>query len=99
MRPARPDWQKIRYAVSLDFCNSCSKDGTFSEQYKKEKKVRIYKSILDPYKNIIDENYIKQLTGYKKYIENKTKRHVNTYLYSILSEEIKVIEWMKIMKI
>lgn len=43
-------------------------------------------------KNIIDENYIKQLTGYKKYIENKTKRHVNTYLYSILSEEIKVIE-------
>ena len=40
MRPARPDWQKIRYAVSLDFCNSCSKDGTSSEQYKKEKKER-----------------------------------------------------------
>ena len=35
-------------------------------------------------KNIIDENYINQLNGYKKYIENKTKRHVNTYLYSIL---------------
>ena len=25
------------------------------DKYKKEKKVRIYKSILDPYKNIIDE--------------------------------------------
>ena len=42
-------------------------------------------------KNIIDENYIKQLTGYKKYIENKTKRHVNTYLYSILGEKIEKI--------
>ena len=42
-------------------------------------------------KNIIDENYIKQLNGYKKYIENKTKRHVNTYLYSILGEKIEKI--------
>ena len=42
-------------------------------------------------KNIIDENYINQLNGYKKYIENKTKRHVNTYLYSILGEKIEKI--------
>ena len=42
-------------------------------------------------KNIIDENYTKQLNGYKKYIENKTKRHVNTYLYSILGEKIEKI--------
>ncbi|MBR1376463.1 MAG: UvrD-helicase domain-containing protein [Bacilli bacterium] len=42
-------------------------------------------------KNITDEEYIKQLSGYKKYIENKTKKHVNTYLYSIYDEEIKTI--------
>ena len=35
-------------------------------------------------KNIDDEAYIKQLQGYKKYIENKTKKRVNCYLYSIL---------------
>ena len=36
-------------------------------------------------------NYINQLNGYKKYIENKTKKHVNTYLYSILGEKIEKI--------
>lgn len=35
-------------------------------------------------KNIIDENYIKQLNGYKKYIENISEKNVNIYLYSIL---------------
>lgn len=39
-------------------------------------------------KNIVDENYIKQLNGYKSYIENKTKKEVNIYLYSILSEKV-----------
>lgn len=39
-------------------------------------------------KNITDENYINQLNGYKKYIEIKTGKKVNTYLYSILDEKI-----------
>ncbi len=43
-------------------------------------------------KNVLDEAYQKQLLGYKKYIENKTKKHVNTYLYSIFDTKIRKIE-------
>lgn len=39
-------------------------------------------------KGITDENYIKQLNGYKEYIENLTNKKVNTYLYSILDETV-----------
>lgn len=35
-------------------------------------------------KNIDDEAYITQLKGYEDYIAKKTKKHVNTYLYSII---------------
>ena len=43
-------------------------------------------------KNTADEAYKKQLNGYKKYIENKAKKEVFTYLYSILDEKIDKIE-------
>ena len=39
-------------------------------------------------KGITDENYKKQLNGYKEYIENLTNKNVNTYLYSILDENV-----------
>ena len=39
-------------------------------------------------KDINDNNYKEQLGGYKKYIENKLNKKVNTYLYSIINEEI-----------
>ena len=35
-------------------------------------------------KNINDDNYLKQLNGYKEYIENVTSKSVNIYLYSIM---------------
>ena len=35
-------------------------------------------------KNIEDENYIKQLNGYKAYIEERTNKDTNLYLYSII---------------
>ena len=35
-------------------------------------------------KNIEDENYINQLKGYKEFIENKTNKTCNLYLYSII---------------
>lgn len=41
--------------------------------------------------NIDDENYLKQLNGYKKYIENKMLKTVNLYLYSIMNNELKNI--------
>ena len=42
-------------------------------------------------KNIDDEEYLKQLEGYKNYIYNKTKKEVNIYLYSILDNDLKII--------
>lgn len=42
--------------------------------------------------NINDVNYEKQLSIYKKYIENKTSKNVETYLYSILTDDLKQIE-------
>lgn len=37
-------------------------------------------------KNVSDENYVKQLTGYKNYIEQISNKNVNIYLYSIIDE-------------
>lgn len=42
-------------------------------------------------KDISDEEYLKQLNGYKNYIEGKFNKKVNIYLYSILDEEVKRI--------
>lgn len=51
-----------------------------------------YINIIDyKLKNISDNNYIKQLNGYKKYIEGISKKKVYTYLYSILDDELKEI--------
>ena len=43
-------------------------------------------------KNIDDENYINQLKGYKEFIENKTNKKVNLYLYSIIDNRFTNIE-------
>ena len=55
-----------------------------------------YKDHIDIYdyklKNILDDAYAKQLSGYKKYIENKMKKPVNTYLYSIFDKKIRKID-------
>ena len=42
-------------------------------------------------KNIDDENYIKQLKGYKEFIEEKTNKKVNLYLYSIIDNKYDLI--------
>jgi len=42
-------------------------------------------------KNIDDENYDKQLNGYKKYIQSISNKQVNCYLYSILDSKYRVI--------
>ena len=39
-------------------------------------------------KHTTDEAYLKQLNGYKKYIENITKKTTKIYLYSILDEQL-----------
>lgn len=39
-------------------------------------------------KNIYDLNYVKQLNGYKEYIESISKKNTNIYLYSILEDKL-----------
>ena len=39
-------------------------------------------------KNIDDKKYIEQLTGYKNFIESKSNKKVNLYLYSIIDSNI-----------
>ena len=39
-------------------------------------------------KNVVDEAYINQLTGYKNYIESITDKKINLYLYSIVDDEL-----------
>lgn len=41
--------------------------------------------------NVDDEAYIKQLNVYKEYVERKSNKQVNIYLYSIIKGEIKSI--------
>ena len=42
-------------------------------------------------KNIDDEAYDKQLNGYRKYIQEKTKKTVKCYLYSLLDEKYREV--------
>ena len=42
-------------------------------------------------KKISDENYIKQLKGYKEYIEERTNKKVNLYLYSLIDNKYELI--------
>lgn len=42
-------------------------------------------------KNIDDQNYEKQLNGYKKVIQTKTKKKVTSYLYSIIESNWKQV--------
>ena len=52
-------------------------------EYKDNIKVIDYKL-----KNIQDEAYLKQLNGYKNYIEQKTNKKTDIYLYSILEDNL-----------
>ena len=42
--------------------------------------------------NVQDEAYINQLSAYKKYIESKSNKIVNVYLYSIMKDEMVKVE-------
>ena len=51
-----------------------------------------YINIIDyKLKDLDDVNYVKQLKGYKKYIEGITNKRVDIYLYSVLTNELKQI--------
>ncbi|MBQ6323499.1 MAG: UvrD-helicase domain-containing protein [Bacilli bacterium] len=51
-----------------------------------------YYTIIDyKLKNIDDENYDKQLNGYRKYIKNKTGKDTKCYLYSIIDGNVREV--------
>ena len=52
-------------------------------EYEDEFKIIDYKL-----KNITDDAYLKQLNGYKEYIESLTSKKVSIYLYSIIDEKL-----------
>ena len=41
---------------------------------------------------IDDKEYVKQLKGYKKYIEGITDKKINTYLYSVIDRDLKEVK-------
>ena len=43
-------------------------------------------------KNIDDENYDKQLNGYREFLKKKTKKEVECYLYSIIDEDYRKVK-------
>lgn len=43
-------------------------------------------------KNIEDENYDKQLNGYRTFLKKKTKKQVECYLYSIIDEKFRKVK-------
>lgn len=55
-------------------------------EYENEYKIIDYKL-----KNITDDSYVKQLEGYRNYIESITDKKVSTYLYSIIDKELVLI--------
>ena len=46
-------------------------------------------NITDKLKNIDDLNYLKQLDGYKNYLQKISNKKVEIYLYSIMTGELK----------
>lgn len=59
--------------------------GVIDLMIENDKEIRIIDYKL---KNLDDENYIKQLNGYKNFIEKKTNKKTSIYLYSIIDENI-----------
>jgi len=45
-------------------------------------------------KDISDDEYIKQLNGYKEYISGITDKEIKTYLYSITLNELREVLWI-----
>lgn len=95
--------KKIQHFIESDLIQKNIR-GTFYKEYEfviQEKETESYgiidlmielpdEVIIIDYKlnDLIDQAYQKQLEGYKKFVKEKTKKAVRTYLYSILKEQI-----------
>ena len=98
--------EKINNFLNQDILKNIKNANIYKEyEFIKEENNETYHGIIDlmleyndhidiidyKLKNIKDDAYKAQLNGYKNYIENTTKKQVNTYLYSILENKIEKI--------
>ena len=96
--------EKIKIFINNDLFNDLTDSKIYKEyEFIYEKDNYIYHGIIDlmikhndhvdiidyKLKNIDDDSYIKQLNGYKEFIEKKYNQNANIYLYSIMNNEIK----------
>ncbi|MGN1338219.1 MAG: UvrD-helicase domain-containing protein [Candidatus Coprovivens sp.] len=94
---------KVKRFLSNDIIKKINESNIYKEyEFIYEKENKEYHGIIDlmmeyedhidiiDYKlnNIKDENYLKQLNGYKEYINSISDKPVNIYLYSIISETL-----------
>lgn len=101
------DAQKIKKFLSNKIFDNIIDTKIYKEyEFEYKKNDILYKGIIDlmiehddyidiiDYKlsNIGDEKYIEQISGYKEYILEKTNKKINTYLYSIIKDELKEIK-------
>jgi len=97
---------KIKKFINSDILNNVSNARVFKEyEFIYSKDFNTYHGIIDlmleysdyidiidyKLKNIDDDNYLKQLKGYKEYIEGISNKKVNIYLYSIMDEVVNKI--------
>ena len=71
--------QGVQYLSNNELIAILLRTGT-----KNQNVLKVSEQILYKLSNINDLAYIKQLTTYKNYIESKTDKVVNLYLYSIM---------------
>ena len=98
--------EKIEQFLSLDLLSNINKAKVYQEyEFIFEQNDLVYHGQIDlmleyddyidiiDYKlsEILDEDYVSQLNGYQNYIKAITNKKVHTYLYSILSSQIKKI--------
>ena len=87
----------------IDF-NTCDIYKEYEFLYEKDKEslhgiidlMLVYKDkvmIIDyKLKNIDDDNYLKQLNGYKEYIEHKLNKETHIYLYSVIDKKLEELK-------
>lgn len=99
--------EKIKRFIELPFIQDNITKSIYKEyEFIYEKDAKEYHGIIDllieneteilliDYKlnNIVDKSYLNQLKGYQEYVQTKTTKPIFVYLYSILNEELKLLD-------
>ena len=100
--------EKIKNFLNQDLLKNIKEANIYKEyEFIEEKNNETYHGIIDlmleytnhidiidyKLKNIEDKAYINQLNGYKNYMEKKSNKKTNIYLYSILENRVEEVKW------